>query len=288
MKRKSFSKSLVRSVNPFALRSVSSLFLIVIACALLLVSSARPQMLHGIQTGAADIISPAIAMVARPIQQAAEFVRNVSGLAELQSQNIQLQQENARLREWYQMALLLEAENRSLRDLLNLKLPAQHGYITTRVLSDAGNAFVKSVLIEAGSEDGLQKGQAVLSGEGLIGRIVQVGKNTSRVLLVTDRNSRVPVLVENTQQHAILAGRNDKKPVVMRVANDNTISIGARIITSGRGGVFPYGLPIGRIFLDENGEKRVKLSADMGALVHVRIVNKPVDENLRQGILNNE
>ena len=285
MKRKSFSKSLVRSVNPFAQRSVYSLFLIIIACVLLLASSARPQMLHGIQTGVADIISPAIAMLARPIQQAAEFVRNVSGLAELQSQNIQIQQENGRLREWYQMALLLEAENRSLRDLLNLKLPALHSYITTRVLSDVGNAFVKSVLVEAGSEDGVQKGQAVLSGEGLIGRIVQVGKNTSRVLLVTDRNSRVPVLVENTQQHAILAGRNNKKPVVMRVANGNTISIGARIVTSGRGGVFPYGLPIGRIFLDENGEKRVKLNADMGALVHVRIVNKPVDENLRQGIL---
>lgn len=286
MKRKSFSKSFVRTVNPFSLRSVSSVLLIGIAFLFLVTSSLRPQIVGGLRTSVSDMVSPLISFVAKPVQQAALFVRDVSGLAELQAQNARLEKENARLREWYQMALLLEAENRSLRDLLNFKLPQQHTYITSRVLSDAGNTFVKSLLVEAGKEDGVKKGQAVLSGDGLIGRIIESGEQTARVLMVTDRNSRVPVLVENTQQHGILAGRNDKAPVVTHIANDSTVSIGARIITSGRGGVFPYGLPVGRVFLDKNGEKRVKLNADMNALVHVRIVDKPVDENLRRGVVN--
>ncbi len=286
MKRKSFSKSFVRTVNPFSVRAVSSVLLIGVASMMLVMSAAKPQMFGGLRTGATDAFSPVIALVSKPVQRTALFVRNISGLAELQSRNTRLEQENARLREWYQMALLLEAENRSLRDLLSFKLPPQHTYITTNVISDAGKAFVKSVLVESGSRDGVKKGQAVLSGDGLIGRIVQVGEKTSRALLVTDINSHVPVLVENTQQHGILAGQNDDGPIITRISNDSAISIGARIITSGRGGIFPYGLPVGRVVLDKNGKKRVKLNGDMNAIVHVRIVNKPVDENLRQGILN--
>jgi len=285
LKRKSFTKTFVRSVNPFGARTLSTGLFITLAVLILLLSTFRPQLFGDLRSRTTDMVYPVIDIVAKPVQGVAAFVRDVSGLAELQAQNARLEQENARLREWYQMALLLQAENKSLRELLNYKLPPKYSYITSTVVSDSGNAFVKSLLVEAGGRDGVEKGQAVLSGNGLIGRVVQTGQKTSRILLVTDMNSRVPVIVENTQQHGILAGQNDQDPTITRVSNDAEISIGARIVTSGRGGVFPYGIPVGRVFLDDKGEKRVSLSSDMNAIHHVRIVKKPVDENLRLGVV---
>jgi len=278
MKRKSFSKSFVRTVNPVDMRAVYSVVLMIVASIMLVVSALYPQFIGSVRSSATDIAAPIVTLVSKPVENVALFLGDLSGLAELQSYNIRLEQENARLREWYQKALLLEAENRSLRNLLNFKLPAKHSFITTNVISDSRNAFVKSVLVKAGENDGVQKGQAVLSGDGLIGRIIEVGTNTARVLLVSDINSRVPVLIEDTQQHGILAGKNGDGPVITRLTDDVSVNIGARIITSGRGGIFPYGLPVGRVFLDKDGEKRVKLNGDMDFIVHVRIVKKPMDQ----------
>src|SRR5262245_30718707 len=177
--------------------------------------------MEGLRAGAADTFAPVLSAIGQPVQEAAIFVRNVSGLTQLQAENLRLQQENQRLREWYQTALVLEAENKSLRDLMNIRLDPQNSYITARVLADSGNTFVKSLLVSAGSNEGVKKGQAVISGDGVIGRIVEVGKNTARVLLLTDMNSRVPVLVENSRQHAILAGENEQAPILAHLPPDS-------------------------------------------------------------------
>ncbi len=247
-----------------------------------MLSAFQPAALGGVRAGTADLFAPVLAAVSKPVQQASDFVRDVTGLAELQAENAHLQQENIRLREWYQAALLLEAENKSLRDLLNVKIEPQHSYITGRIIADSGNAYVKSLLVAAGKKDGVRKGQAVISGDGLIGRVVEDGNKSSRVLLITDINSRVPILVENSSQHAILAGTNAAMPVLQHMQQDSDIQEGARIVTSGHGGLFPQGLPVGRVIV-EGDVKYVKLYADVNKMVHVRIVNKSADPNLRSG-----
>ncbi|GJL86111.1 MAG: cell shape-determining protein MreC [Micavibrio sp.] len=247
-----------------------------------MLSAFQPAALSGVRSGTADLFAPVLAMVSKPVQQGADFVRDVTGLAELQAENAHLQQENVRLREWYQAALLLEAENKSLRDLLNVKIEPQHSYITGRIIADSGNTYVKSLLVDTGRQNGVQKGQAVISGDGLIGRVVEAGNKASRVLLVTDINSRVPILVEHSSQHAILAGTNGVLPVLQHMQQDSDIQDGARIVTSGHGGLFPQGLPIGLV-IDEGGTKYVKLYADVNKMVHVRIINKSTDPNLRSG-----
>ncbi|HHK73671.1 MAG TPA: rod shape-determining protein MreC [Rhizobiales bacterium] len=252
------------------------------AAALLMLSAFQPAALGGVRAGVSDLFAPVLAMIAKPVQQASDFVRDVSGLAELQAENAHLQQENVRLREWYQAALLLEAENKSLHDLLNVKIEPQHSYVTGRIIADSGNAYVKSLLVVAGRRDGVQKSQAVISGDGLVGRVVEAGQKASRVLLITDMNSRVPILVEGSSQHAILAGTNGAMPVLQHMQQDSDIQDGARIITSGHGGLFPPGLPVGRV-MDEGGIKFVKLYADVNKMVHVRIINKSTDPNLRPG-----
>jgi rod shape-determining protein MreC len=247
-------------------------------------SSINPQGVDRLRSGTADAFAPVLQTVSRPIQEAAAFVRNVSGLAEMQAENMRLEKENMRLREWYQAALVLEAENNSLRDLLNLKLEPQNNYITAQILSDSGNTFVKSLLVSAGIPDGVKKGQAVISGDGVVGRVIESGDKVARVLLLTDINSRVPVMVENTRQHAVLAGDNEQVPMLVHLPPDSQVAQGARIITSGHGGIFPYGLPVGRVVYSADKKPQVELFADFDRMVYVRIVDRPEDPNLRQRV----
>lgn len=252
----------------------SGLIFIAIAGLLFIASALSPNSFGALRMGAVDAVSPAINAVSKPINAVVDTARNVSGIAELQAENIRLQQENLKLKEWYQTALLLEAENKSLKDLLNVKVDPTYTTITARILSDPGNTFVKSILVSAGSADGVQKGQAVLSGEGLIGRVTEVGQNSARVLLITDVNARVPVLIEDTRQHAIMAGTNQEVAQLRHLPPDSDVKSGARIVTSGQGGMFPPGLAIGRVQKTKSGALNVHPFADFNRIVHVRVIDK--------------
>ena len=286
LKRRKWSKTFARTA-PLSLVGgpAGSIVLIFLALFAFVVSSMSPQSVSGLRTGVADIFYPVLSVVSKPVQDAAVFVRNISGLAELQAENLRLEKENMRLREWYQAAMVMEAENKSLRELLNVKLDPQNSYITARIVADPGHTFVKSLLVSAGARDGVRKGQAVVAGDGLVGRVIESGDKVARVLLVTDINSRVPVLVENSRQHAVLAGENDQSPVLVHLPPDSEIAEGARIITSGHGGIFPQGLPVGRVVFDDKDTPQVELFADFDRMIHVRVVNRPEDPNLREGSL---
>ena len=258
--------------------------LIVLAICFLIVSTVSPQSLGGLRVTAADAAAPLLNVVSAPIQKAAVFVRDVTGLAAIQAENARLVEENIKLREWYQTALLLEAENKSLRELMNVKVDPQHTYITARILTDSSATFAKSLLVSAGRTDGVKKGQAVISGDGLIGRVVEAGENTARVLLITDMNSRVPVIIEGSSQHAIFAGRNQQSGALLHLPPETKVKKDDRIITSGLGGVFPVGLPVG-VVQQTGDEVLVQPFADFNRLMNVRIVNRPEDPNLRPGTL---
>lgn len=262
-----------------------SIFLLFMASILLLVSFVRPQSTEGLRTGATDLLLPLFAIVSQPFQMAADFIGDVSGVAQMRAEINQLQNENARLREWYQTALMLQSENQSLQALLNLKVEPQYRYVTTRVVSDSGNSYVKSFIVAAGKNDRVQKGHAVLGEDGMIGRIIETGRNSSRVLLITDINSRVPILIEGSRQKAILTGMNDELPMLMHLPPDSEMEEGGRVITSGHGGVFPPGLPIGRIVKGKDGKYFVKPFVDMNRVTYVRILDVPQNPNLLRGEL---
>jgi len=264
----------------------SSFILTVTAFFVLAASVLRPESLSNVRTGFSDAISPFVIAIGQPVQNAVNFVDSVSGVAELRAEVAQLRSENARLKEWYQTALMLQAENQSLQELLNLKVEPKHQYISARIISDAGNSFVKSVLVAAGTSDGVEKGQAALSGDGLIGRVVETGRNTSRILLLSDYNSRIPVFLEGSSQKAILAGQNTGTPHLKYLPEGSSIEEGTRVFTSGHGGLFPAGLPIGETALNAGGDIVIKPYADMSRVLFVRLVDIAENPNLRRNSLN--
>ncbi len=283
MKRRGRSKVYVK-FSPFQFigGAQASIIFMLAATLILTVSFIRPGVFGGMRTSIADTLTPALIVLSEPFRQVAVFTNSVTGLSELRSENAQLRAENVRLREWYQTALMLDAENQSLHSLLNVKPDPAHRFITARVIGDSGNAFVKSAIVSAGQADNVAKGQAVLSGDGLVGRIIEAGQNSARILLLTDVNSRIPVMLEGTRQKAILTGTNTDMPVLKYLPQDGEVKEGTRVITSGNGGMFMPGLPIGIVSI-KDGAPTVKPYADISRLTHVRIVDFPEDPNLIEG-----
>jgi rod shape-determining protein MreC len=129
------------------------------------------------------------------------------------------------------------------------------------------------VIALAGRDDGVVKGQAAMAGNGLVGRVQDVGDRVSRVMLLTDINSRLPILIERTRDQAVLAGNNSDLPDINYLPRDADIKIGDHVVTSGVGGAFPPGLPVGEVAEVEDGKVYVQPFADLGRLEFIRMVD---------------
>ncbi|MGE5537586.1 MAG: rod shape-determining protein MreC [Solirubrobacterales bacterium] len=247
--------------------------LIIAAVALMLLGKADVLLIERTRTVVADALAPILDMMSRPAASIAEVVESVRELAALRTENARLKAENHRLLHWQTVARRLDNENSILHEQLNVVPDPDPAFITARVIGDLGSAFGHSMLLNAGARHGVRKGQAVLSGETLVGYIAEVGERSSRLLLLTDINAHVPVVVESTRTRAILAGDNDKRPKLNYLAGNPSISIGDRVVTSASGAAFPPGLPIGVVVSAVDGTYRVEPFVHRHELEYVAVVD---------------
>ena len=213
-----------------------------------------------------DAAAPVLDVLSRPVASAAAVVEEVRRLADMRGEVARLSEENERLRSWQAAARKLRQEIASYRDLLHVVDEPRLDFITARVISDSGGAFVRTVLIAAGANSGVRNGQAVVNGDGLVGRIVETGRRSARVLLLTDLNARIPVVIESTRVSAILAGDNTNTQRLIFISEDARVSPGDRIVTSGRGEMLPTGLPIGTVVSVADYTARVQPLVDWHTL----------------------
>jgi rod shape-determining protein MreC len=186
---------------------------------------------------------------------------------------VQLREENTRLLQWQTVARKLDEENRALHKQLNFVPDPPTTFISARVVGDTGGAFVDSMLVNAGSRDGVRKGEAVVAGEAMVGRIVEVGLHFSRVLLLTDISSHLPVMLANSHAKAIMSGENTDRPRLNYLSPNAVVQPGDRVVTSGDGGAFPPGLPIGVVSSVQDGVARVELFVHRYQLEYVSVVD---------------
>lgn len=165
--------------------------------------------------------------------------------------------ENEKLKWTLQALSAVEHENKSLRQLLHIPVLEQYGHLTAKILGSPYDGLHHFFLIEAGNRAGLQKNQAVIVKEGVVGRLEKVGRKVSRVLLLNDSNSRIPVMTQTSQQQAILAGDGSFCPKLVYVNDSRKIQPGEPVVTSGMGGIFPAGLPVG--IVDEVTNNHIKV-----------------------------
>jgi len=153
-----------------------------------------------------------------------------------------------------------------------VRLDPKLTHVTGVVLADSGSPFRQSVLLNVGARDGIRDGWAAMDGIGLVGRISGVGERTSRVILLTDSNSRVPVTVQPSGQKALLAGDNSSLPPLEFLEDADLVRPGDSVVTSGDGGMLPAGLPVGQVAMGTDRRLRVILGADYERLEFLRVL----------------
>ena len=219
-----------------------------------------------------DKVVPSMEWAMVPVTGAVNLVRDFQGYQRLSEQNRELRSELRLMRAWKEAALQLEQENARLLDLNNVRLDPRLTYVAGAVMADSGSPFRQSVLLNVGERDGIVDGWATMDGIGVVGRISGVGPDTARVILLTDVSSTIPATIQPSGQSALIAGDNSLSPLVEFLENRELVRPGDRVLTSGDGGVFPGGLPIGQIDIDPGGRPRVRLSADFERLEFLRVL----------------
>ena len=242
--------------------------------ALLLLGKADLLLIERARLVLSDTMAPVMSVLSRPAATISDIVQTVQNFKDLKAQNDQLLVENARLERWQHVAQRLEAENRSLRALNAFVPPPSLRFVTARVIADASGPFVRSVTIGAGKRDGVVRGAAAISGEGLAGMVVEAGERHARVLLISDLNSMVPVMVERTRDPAVLAGNNTRAMTLVYLPQNAQVHPGDRIVTSGHGGVLPAGLPVGAVTAISDTEVKVTPFIDWDRLEYLRLLTR--------------
>ncbi len=227
-----------------------------------------------------DRIVPSMDWALVPVATGVRMIADFQSYASIYEQNQELRRDLQRLKGWREAAIQLEQKNAKLLDLNKVRIDPKLTFVTGVVLTDSGSPFRQSALINVGRRDGIVEGWPTMDGLGLVGRIAGVGESTSRVILLTDSNSRIPVTIQPSGQKAILSGTNTSSPEIDFLESPQQVHPGDRVVSAGDGGVFPAGLLVGQVILAGNGRLLVQLSADYQGLEFLRVMRAAPTEKI--------
>ena len=166
-------------------------------------------------------------------------------------------------------------ENKKLRELINESIQSEDLY--AKVLVDKDSPYLKSIILNKGSKDNVKIGMAILDNSYLVGKVIEVNYTNSRALLLSDLNSKIPVLLEPLDVHAVASGTGKNHGVIEYTKDNYDQEIkGKEIIvyTSGYGGLFKPGLPVGKIIYDNTiSDNIINFFSDFRQLDYVKIVS---------------
>jgi len=245
--------------------------LFVAAFGLMLLGKADALLAERARMAVADALAPVYAVMAEPIAHLRGTLAEADDLVAIRAENVRLRDENDRLRRWQSVALALDAENQRLKANLHWIPDPAPSYVTARVVNEAGGVYARAVLLSVGPNHGITKGEIALDEHGLVGRVTEVGARTARVLLITDLNSRIPVILENSRARAILVGTNGPRPRLQYWTEGATPAEGERVVTSAEANVFPANLPVGVVHYSASKAPEVEPAARLDQLEIVRI-----------------
>ena len=170
-------------------------------------------------------------------------------------------------------------ENQRLKKIVDDYL-VKSDTIIAKVLSDKGSPFLRSIIINKGSKQKINLGMAVMDGAYIVGKVVEVNYLSSRILLLSDLNSKIPVIIEPNAVFSILSGTGKDYGVIQYSKKYEDIKNESVIYTSGAGNLFKAGIPIGRMNINNlNDEKKVEFFSDFSQLKFVKVVSFKKSEN---------
>ena len=231
----------------------SLLLLIIISVFLLIIEKIETKPLNYFRSIVKDAIYRGSIIVSSPYDGLKKFKDETEQHINLYKNYSLLKEENNKLKEEISESDYLLLENTQLRKLINEQVESTQNLVSSRVMLDKKSPYLNSFIINSGTNKGIKNGMAVLDGKNFIGRIVDVNFFSSRVLLVSDLNSRIPVIIEPSGHHAILTGKGNNEPTLEYLPENFIIKDDDKVYTSGKEGIFKPGIPIGeaKIYKDK-------------------------------------
>ena len=248
-----------------------SLFaLIIFSIVLIFAETIETKPLNYLRSFFKDVVYRSSVVISSPIEGFKIIVNTTTDHISLSNKYSQLKEENAKLKDQIYDPNFLIFENKQLKKLLDERITSPGSLVSSRVILDKHSPYLNSLTINNGSNKKIKKGMAVLDGKNFIGRIVDVNFFSSRILLVSDLNSKIPVIIEPAGYHAILSGTGKIEPNLDFLPENHTVQPGDKVYTSGKEGIFLPGISIGQVKM--NDEKMVvSLFSDLSQITFVNI-----------------
>ena len=248
-----------------------SLFVLVVLSAILIyLETIDAKPLNGIRSLVKDVIYRGAAVSSYPSKIFSTSYSFFENHINLYGNYNELIKENEELKDNISKSDFLELENSQLRKLIEEQIESPSNFVSARIMLDKQSPYLNSFVINVGSNKGIKNGMAALDGKNFIGRIVDVNFFSSRVLLVSDLNSKIPILSEPSANHAILSGHGTSEPTLEYLPENHNIQDGDKIYTSGKEGIFIPGIPIGEAKIVKNKIK-VLLFSDLRQITFINI-----------------
>ncbi|HUB44768.1 MAG TPA: rod shape-determining protein MreC [Acetobacteraceae bacterium] len=256
-----------------ALAKLTLPVLIAASFGLMLLGKADALLADQARVAFADALAPIYAAFAAPLGAVRAGIADMTDLWDLRADDAALRAQNEELRRWQSIALALDTENRRLKAELHWIPDPAPSYVTARVVADAGGVYAKAVLVSVGPDHSIRRGEIALDGDGLVGRVTEVGSRSARILLITDLNSRIPVVMQGSGAHAILVGNNGPYPRLMYWPEGSPPREGEHVVTGAETDAFPGNLPVGIVHYTGARVPEVVPAAQLDRLEIVRIFN---------------
>ncbi len=235
----------------------STFSLILASVLLLILGKIDENNLAKVKSYFTDFFSIVLIQLGKPIDSINGGIEEINAFINIYADNKKLLSENTNLYKWKDLALRLKAENIELQKLINAKESLPYQVIAAKVISNSGGSYSKTITINVGNRDGVFVGSAVTNPWGMIGRVVEAGNYSSRVLLTTDINSQIPVFFERSKKRAILVGKNTDLLELKFISKRANLLDKDRLLTSGEGGLLPRGLAVGTYFKNINYDAEI-------------------------------
>lgn len=245
--------------------------MLALAVALVLLGKAQANLFDRARTAIIDRMRPVLVVVHAPVSAFDRWVGSINELFSVYQENLALKDENARLRQWRNVAVVMQDRVKRYQSLLHAVPDPNIHSVLSQVIGRANRPFLQTMILDAGGANNVKPGEAVVDARGMIGRIYLTGARTSWVILLTDLNSRIPVAVAPGNRQAMLIGDNTAMPSLDTMSATVTLHPGDQVVSSGDGGLLPPGLPIGTV-VGGAGSYRVALLADAASAQDVEIL----------------
>jgi len=271
-----YSRSIIGYTNRFIRIFITkfSFLVLLIAFGVVFILQKNENKIYEASRGAViDVVAPIISKLGSGFNYIFGLKELVRDIANVYKENQKLKIQLDKMINEVQLFENVISENRELKKLLHYVEAGYEHRLAARIYISSASPFSKSIIISVGADDGAYKGQVIINDKGIVGRVIEVNRKTSRILLITDPNSRISVISEKTRERGIVIGNTSNYLDLKYVRDSAALEEGEVILSSGDGELVPYGIAVGVVKKEGNNKYTVKPFVNIDEIEYVSVID---------------